>query len=104
MNLLTPNTLGIFTGLVAGKPSGIVLFSALAIKLGISKMPDGMGMAHLAGAGFLGGIGFTMAIFVTILAFGNTDLAQSSKFAVLLGSILAGWIPCTEGAARVGLI
>ena len=91
-NLVTTNTLGIFLGLAAGKPAGIMLFSLLGIKLGISKLPEGIHYRQLLGAGFLGGIGFTMAIFVTILAFGNTQIAQNSKIAVLLGSIVAGSI------------
>lgn len=88
--LLSPNTLGIFLGLLAGKPIGIVLFSLVAIRLRIAQMPNGMFLTHLIGAGFLGGIGFTMAIFVTFLAFGDTDVAKSSKLAVLLGSLLSG--------------
>jgi len=88
--LVSPNTLGIFFGLLIGKPVGIVLFSLLGIKLRISQLPDGMFFKHLIGAGFLGGIGFTMAIFVTFLAFGDTVIAQSSKLAVLLGSLFAG--------------
>lgn len=59
-------------GLVIDKPIGIVLFSLLAMKLGLSKMPDGMFLRNLIGAGFLGGIGFTMAIFVTFLALPQT--------------------------------
>ncbi len=88
--LISPSTLGIFFGLVIGKPLGIVLFSFIAIKLRVSQWPDGMFMKHLIGAGFLGGIGFTMAIFITILAFGDTEIAQYSKLAILLGSLLAG--------------
>jgi Na+:H+ antiporter, NhaA family len=83
---------GIFFGLVIGKVVGIVLFSVLAIKLRISNLPDGLSTRYLVGAGFLGGIGFTMAIFVTFLAFGDTDVAQNAKLAVLLGSLLAGSI------------
>jgi NhaA family Na+:H+ antiporter len=88
--LITPNTLGIFFGLLAGKPLGIIGFSLLAIKLGLSKMPSGMSRGHILGAGFLGGIGFTMAIFITVLAFGDTAVSQASKLAVLLGSLVAG--------------
>ena len=88
--LLSPNTLGIFLGLLVGKPLGIVLFSLLAIKLRMAQFPNGIFLKHLVGAGFLGGIGFTMAIFVTFLAFGDTDIAKSSKLAVLLGSLLSG--------------
>ena len=89
-SLFGPHMLGIFFGLVLGKPLGIVLFSLLGIKIGVSSLPDGISIRHLLGAGFLGGIGFTMAIFVTLLAFGDTEIAQNSKLAVLLGSILAG--------------
>jgi NhaA family Na+:H+ antiporter len=89
-SLFSGHMLGIFFGLSVGKVIGIVMFSLLAIKLGISRLPDGLSTWHIVGAGFLGGIGFTMAIFVTFLAFGNTDLAQNAKLAVLLGSLLAG--------------
>jgi len=89
---ISPNTVGIFLGLLVGKPIGIVLLSLLAIKLRVSQWPNGMSLQHLIGAGFLGGIGFTMAIFVTFLAFGDTGIAQSSKLAVLLGSLVAGML------------
>lgn len=89
-NLVTPNTLGIFLGLAVGKPLGIVLLSLLAVKVGISNMPEGIQLRQLIAAGFLGGIGFTMAIFVTFLAFGDTQVAENSKLAVLLGSVVAG--------------
>jgi NhaA family Na+:H+ antiporter len=91
-NLFRMNMLGIFFGLTIGKSTGIVLFSLLAVKLGLSKLPEGIFLRHLIGAGFLGGIGFTMAIFVTFLAFGDTEIAENSKLAVLLGSIMAGLI------------
>jgi NhaA family Na+:H+ antiporter len=90
--LISLNTIGIFLGLLVGKPLGIILFSLLAIKLRLSQWPNGMFLNHLIGAGFLGGIGFTMAIFVTFLAFGDTEIAQYSKIAILLGSFLAGTI------------
>jgi NhaA family Na+:H+ antiporter len=89
-NLLTYNTVGIFTGLLVGKPLGIVLFALLAIKLGFSKLPDDMGFKDLLGAGILGGIGFTMSIFITILAFGESGMSQSSKIAVMLASFFSG--------------
>jgi NhaA family Na+:H+ antiporter len=88
--LFSDHMLGIFFGLSVGKVVGIVLFSLIAVRLQISKLPEGVFTRHVVGAGFLGGIGFTMAIFVTFLAFGNTDTAQNAKLAVLLGSLLAG--------------
>lgn len=110
-SLLTSNSLGIFTGLLIGKPLGIVLFSLLALKMGISQLPSDISWKHLMGAGFLGGIGFTMSIFITLLAFDAPNLIQSSKVVVLLGSLIAGVIgfvflarltPNTEHTAHVG--
>jgi NhaA family Na+:H+ antiporter len=89
-SLLTSNTFGIFAGLLLGKPLGITLFSLLAVKTGLAKFPAGVSIRQLIGAGFLGGIGFTMSIFITLLAFGETAFAQNSKIAILLGSFLAG--------------
>ena len=88
--LATRNSLGIFAGLFIGKPVGIVLFSVLAVKLGLSQWPSDVSWKHSVGAGFLGGIGFTMSIFITFLAFGSPDVIQSSKVAILLSSLIAG--------------
>jgi NhaA family Na+:H+ antiporter len=88
--LVSANGLGIFAGLFIGKPLGILLFSFLAIKLGLSKLPNEVSWNHIIGAGFLGGIGFTMSIFITLLAFDNADIVQSSKISILLGSLAAG--------------
>lgn len=91
-SLVTTNSLGIFAGLFAGKPLGIVLFSLLAVKIGLSRLPDDVNWHHIIGAGFLGGIGFTMSIFITLLAFGNPEIVQSSKLGILLSSVLAGTV------------
>lgn len=88
--LITSNGLGIFAGLLVGKPLGIVSFSFLAIKTGLSKLPNDVSWKHLIGAGFLGGIGFTMSIFITLLAFDAPDIVQSSKISILLSSLVAG--------------
>jgi NhaA family Na+:H+ antiporter len=88
--LATANSLGIFAGLFAGKPIGILLFSLLAVKSGLSQLPDDMNWNHVIGAGFLGGIGFTMSIFITLLAFDNPEIVQISKISILLSSLLAG--------------
>lgn len=89
VGLLTLNSLGIFVGLFVGKPLGIFLFSALAVKMGLSQLPSDVSWKHIIGAGFLGGIGFTMSIFVTILAFDNSEIIQSAKISILLGSLAA---------------
>lgn len=90
--LSTPNSFGIFAGLLLGKPLGIFLFSFAAIKAGISKLPGDVFWKHIIGAGFLGGIGFTMSIFITLLAFSEPEIVQSSKIAILLGSLVSGLI------------
>lgn len=89
--------LGIFLGLLLGKPIGITLFSYLAIKLKIGEMPAGATWAMFFAVACLGGIGFTMSIFVDTLSFGNVGnpdilekMRDAGKIAVLLGSICAG--------------
>lgn len=88
--LTTMNSLGVFAGLFAGKPFGIVLFCLVSIKLGISRLPEDVTLKHIIGAGFLGGIGFTMSIFITLLAFQNLDVIQNSKISILISSFFAG--------------
>lgn len=83
-------SLGILFGLVVGKPLGIFLFSFIAIKLKLGEKPDQTTWGQLFGVGILGGIGFTMSIFVTLLAFNDTDLINNSKFAIIISSVLAG--------------
>jgi NhaA family Na+:H+ antiporter len=93
--LTASNSLGIFAGLFVGKPLGITVFSFLAIKIGLSQLPNDVSWKHLVGAGFLGGIGFTMSIFITLLAFSNPEVVQSSKISILLSSLIAGIVGFT---------
>lgn len=88
--LTTPHSLGIFTGLFVGKPLGIVLSSFLAVKTRLAQLPSDLMWKNLVGTGFLGGIGFTMSIFITLLAFEDPELIQSIKISILLSSLLAG--------------
>ncbi|CAN5222116.1 Na+/H+ antiporter NhaA [soil metagenome] len=103
--LLGSNSLGILAGLVLGKPLGIAGFSALAVALGVCQRPDDLGWGHIIGAGLLGGIGFTMSIFIANLAFPHdAGLVDASKTAVLLASLLAGvlgfvWLAVVPGPA-----
>lgn len=90
--LTTRNSLGIAFGLVIGKPLGILLFSYVAVKLKICQLSQGVNWKHITGAAILGGIGFTMSIFITLLAFDNNEIIVSSKFAVLMSSLIAGII------------
>lgn len=88
----TPNSLGIIAGLFLGKVAGICLFVWVAVKLGIGKLYSGMNWKNLAGAGFLGGIGFTMSIFITNLAFTDSSLITASKLSILLASLLSAGV------------
>lgn len=91
--LTSTNSLGIMGGLLLGKPIGIMLLCFIAVTIGICKLPSGLNWKHIFGAGLLGGIGFTMSIFITNLAFaGNGDAITASKIAVLLASLTAGTI------------
>jgi NhaA family Na+:H+ antiporter len=90
-DLLGPNSVGILVGLLVGKPVGITLASFIAVAVGLCRLPGDLRWAHVAGAGLLGGIGFTMSIFITNLAFSNDPaMVNASKMAILLGSVLAG--------------
>lgn len=85
------NSLGIIGGLLLGKPIGITLLCFVVVTMGISRLPPGLGWRHVFGAGILGGIGFTMSIFITGLAFpGNPEVIDSSKIAILMASLTAG--------------
>ncbi|MCC2956527.1 Na+/H+ antiporter NhaA [Massilia sp. IC2-477] len=89
--LLSANSLGIILGLVAGKPVGIFLFSFAAVSLGLCRLPLDLAWRHILGAGLLGGIGFTMSIFITNLAFtGAPEAINASKMAILVASMVAG--------------
>jgi NhaA family Na+:H+ antiporter len=77
---------------VIGKPLGIVLFTFLATRLGYSILPEGLKWKHIIGAGFLAGIGFTMSIFISLLAFLDENLINSSKLSILIASFIAGVI------------
>ncbi len=79
--------LGVFLGLVIGKPIGIFLSSFLCEKLGIAKRPDGISWAYIIGAGMLAGIGFTMSLFVSGLAFTYEEAKELSKITILLASL-----------------
>jgi Na+:H+ antiporter, NhaA family len=90
-HLIYPNDLGIMTGLVAGKPAGIFLFSWLVVKMKWSRLPRSVTWKKLFGSGVLAGVGFTMSIFITNLAFtGEISLIEDSKIAVLIASLTAG--------------
>lgn len=88
--LASPVALGVVLGLVVGKPLGIVAMSWIAVRFGLAELPEGVSWGHVGGAGILGGIGFTMSIFVANLAFTDPALVGAAKAAILTASILAG--------------
>ena len=90
-NLFTLDySIGIAAGLLLGKPVGIFLLSVIAVKSGIGKMPKDLNWKSIFGAGILGGIGFTMSIFITLLAFDNVEIVNKAKLAILINSLVAG--------------
>ena len=94
------NSMGIIAGLVIGKPLGIWLFSYIGVGLGLCALPADLKWKNILGAGMLGGIGFTMSIFITLLAFENTEMVNNSKIAILIASVIAGicgllWLKAT---------
>lgn len=90
-NLTKMNSLGITAGLIVGKPLGVTLFCFVAVASGICSLPPDLTWRHVFGAGLLGGIGFTMSIFISNLAFaGNAEMINASKIAILIASLVAG--------------
>jgi NhaA family Na+:H+ antiporter len=87
-----PITLGVLAGLVIGKPLGIAGFTWLTVKMGWADLPEGLTMAHILGVGLLGGIGFTMSIFIADLGFAGMPLdLLMAKTGILLASAIAGF-------------
>ncbi|MBU0940601.1 MAG: Na+/H+ antiporter NhaA [Bacteroidetes bacterium] len=83
-------SLGISMGLVVGKPLGIFIVTFLAVTFGICKLPKNLNWKSIFGVGLLGGIGFTMSIFITLLAFEDQNIINNSKLVILLASLTAG--------------
>ncbi len=82
----------VILGLVIGKPLGITLAAVAAVRLRLASLPDGVSWTALHGCAWLGGIGFTMSLFIATLAFGGTNLLDAAKVGILGGSILSGTV------------
>ena len=91
----SPVAQGIALGLVAGKSVGITLFSWLAVRAGLAALPNGVTWRLVFGAAWLGGIGFTMSLFIAGLAFGASPLLNAAKIGILAASSLAGVVGYT---------
>jgi len=86
----SPVGLGIILGLVLGKPLGIVFFSWLAVRSGQADLPEGVDWGQIAGAGCLAGVGFTMSLFISDMAFSGETLVREAKMGILAASLIAG--------------
>ena len=90
-SLSSTNSLGIIGGLVLGNPVGIVVLSFIAVSIGLCRLPSDLTWKHIIGVGLLAGIGFTMSIFITNLAFaGQPEVINAAKMAILVASVSAG--------------
>jgi len=86
-----PNyAIGIIAGLVLGKPLGIYLVSFLSVQCKLAQLPEDLTWKSIFGAGLLGGIGFTMSIFITLLAFTDAEMINNAKLYIIIASVLAG--------------
>jgi NhaA family Na+:H+ antiporter len=92
-DLATPVALAVMVGLVVGKPLGIVLFSWVSVRSGVTRLPDGTNWKVMVGAGCLGGIGFTMSLFIAGLAL-EGDLLTEAKIGILTGSAVSAVLGC----------
>jgi NhaA family Na+:H+ antiporter len=86
----SPVAQGVALGLVVGKPLGILAFTWLAVRLGLCELPRGASWGHVVGIGMLGGIGFTVSLLITDLAFSDLAMIDEAKLGILAASVLAG--------------
>jgi NhaA family Na+:H+ antiporter len=102
--LRNPVALGVALGLLLGKPLGITVASYAAVRTGIAHLPAGVSWRHVHGASWVGGIGFTMSLFIAGLAFADPVLLDIAKLGVLGGSLCAGlvgyWLLSRAGRPR----
>lgn len=88
--LFSSISLGVIAGLVLGKPVGVALATFLAVKLGWTRLPDGATWVQIIAVGFIAGIGFTMSLFISSLAYAEPTLVMQSKVGILAASLTAG--------------
>lgn len=92
LDLLNPLSLGVFFGLTVGKLLGVLLMVWTLVKFKIAKLPEGITWTHIIGIAFLAGVGFTMSIFITTLAFNDPHMIDQAKLGILLASIVSGFL------------
>jgi NhaA family Na+:H+ antiporter len=89
-SLVHPVSMGVIAGLVLGKSVGIIGACWITVKMKWAQLPESLNWGHIIGVGFLGGIGFTMSLFITNLAFQDEELNLYSKTGILVGTLIAG--------------
>lgn len=89
-SLTSATTLGIVLGRLVGKPLGILLFSWLAVRSGLASLPQSVRWVHMLGLGLMGGVGFTVALYVNALAFSQDTLVDQGKLGIMAGALIAG--------------
>lgn len=89
-DLVTPVALGVIAGLVLGKTVGIWVFARLAVWIGLAELPEHVNWRHISGVAMLGGVGFTMALFIAALAFGDDPLHDVAKIGIIVASLISG--------------
>jgi NhaA family Na+:H+ antiporter len=88
-SLVNPVSLGVAVGLLAGKFIGVLLFTWLMVKFG-AQLPAGSTWRQMTGVALLAGVGFTMSLFISALAFDHAEMIDQAKYGILLASLLAG--------------
>jgi NhaA family Na+:H+ antiporter len=89
-SVINPVSIGVAAGLIIGKFIGILLFCWIMVKLGLASLPDQANWKHIAGVALLAGIGFTMSLFISDLAFKDPALIDQAKYGILIASVVAG--------------
>lgn len=90
--LINPVSTGIIAGLLVGKFIGVFSFTWLLVEFGLDEQPEGAGWSHIAGVAILAGVGFTMSLFITGLAFEHVEMVDQANYGILIASAIAG--PC----------
>jgi NhaA family Na+:H+ antiporter len=93
--LINPVSIGVISGLIIGKFAGVLLFTWLMVKTGLAQLPDQANFKHITGVALLAGVGFTMSLFISNLAFENPQFIEQAKYGILIASLIAGILGIT---------
>lgn len=93
--LVNPVSIGVISGLIIGKFVGVLLFTWLMVKTGLAQLPDQANWKHITGVALLAGVGFTMSLFISNLAFEQPEFIEQAKYGILIASLLAGILGIT---------